>query len=333
MADPKVSVVLAVFNGDRYLESSVRSVQEQTFADFELIVVDDGSTDETPAILARIRQTDSRIAILRTPNRGLAAALNHGFAAARGSYVARQDADDLSLPGRFERLAAHLDLHPSVGAVGTSAEVIDRSNAVIGQLAAPVGPRAVRHGLGTLRATPVHGSMMLRKDAFTASGGYREAFRLSQDYDLWLRMAARYDVDNVPDVLYRWRMLPESGRGERRATQLKYSGIALVFDRERRRYGQDSYALLERHARDLDAFAAQYRLGAAVHAQWAELLLRGLGNSAAVRRHIRSAIVGGHFWPWTLCLLGWTHLGLPWPGGKPLSAPETTGIDSQAGHA
>ena len=315
---PRVSVVLAVRDGERYLESSVRSILGQCLRDLELIVVDDGSADRTPEILQRLQRTENRLVVLRQKRQGQAAALNQGLLAARGEYIARQDADDISHPERLERQVVFLDAHPTVGVVGSWADVIDESGMVVGRLTAPVGARYVRRHLLTLRSTPVHGSILARKEAIASAGGYREAFRLAQDFDLWLRLSERFDIRNLEEVLYQWRMARHSLRGHRREVQLKYAGIALVFAGERRLGAGDSYDLLERSNGELDRFADRYRLGGAVHAIWGELLLRGLGNSRQVRRHLRRALLRGHTSLWTLCLLCWAHLVLPWPGGRPL---------------
>lgn len=314
--------MLAVYNGDRHLEASLRSIVDQSFRDFELIVVDDGSTDGTPEILSVFQRAEPRVVVIRQENRGLTASLTKGIGLARGAYIARQDADDISLAGRFARQITYLEAHPSVAAVGTSSDVIDRSGAVIGRLDAACGAPAVRRGLLTVSTTPVHGSMMMRRHAIEAIGGYRDAFRVGQDYDLWLRLIARYDLDNISDVLYQWRLDSEGIYATRRATQLKYAGVALAFAHERAADGRDSYELLESCDGDLDGFVSRYRLGAFVHAKWGELLLRGLGNSVRVRDHFRRALVGGFVRPWTICLFGWTHLGLPWPGGRPLVLKE-----------
>jgi glycosyltransferase involved in cell wall biosynthesis len=324
MITPRISVVLAVRNGERHLDASVRSILDQSFDDFELIVVDDGSTDATPAILSALRSADARVAIVRQEHRGLAAALNTGIERARGVYVARQDADDISRRDRFERQAAYLDRVPSIAAVGSTVDVIDRSGVLVGSLVAARGPQAVKRGLLTLRSTPVHGSMMMRRSAIQSFGGYRPAFPASQDYDLWLRLSERFDIDNLPDPLYRWRLAPESVYATRRATQLRYAGIALAFARERAAKGSDSYALLESSGGDLDAFLARYPLAPWVYALWAELFVRGLGNSALARTYFRRAVRGGYVHPWTLGLLAWTHLGLPWPGGRPLRVADAS---------
>jgi glycosyltransferase involved in cell wall biosynthesis len=324
MITPRISVVLAVRNGERHLEASVRSILGQSFDDFELIAVDDGSTDATPAILSALRSADARVAVVRQEHRGLAASLNTGIDRARGVYVARQDADDISRRDRFERQAAHLDRVAAVAAVGSSADVIDRSGAVVGGLTAARGPHAVKRGLLTLRNTPVHGSMMMRRSAVQSLGGYRPAFPAGQDYDLWLRMSERYDLDNLPDPLYQWRLDPESVYATRRATQLRYAGIARAFAGERTTRGSDSYALLESSGGDLDAFLARYPPAPRVYALWAELFVRGLGNSALARTYFRRAVRGGHVHPRTLALLAWTHLGLPWPGGRPLRVADAS---------
>jgi glycosyltransferase involved in cell wall biosynthesis len=324
MITPRISVVLAVRNGERHLDASVRSVLDQTLADFELIVIDDGSTDATAGILAKLRSADQRIAIVRQENRGLAASLNRGIDMARSVFIARQDADDISQRDRFERQAAHLERNPSVAAVGSSADVIDRSGAVVGSLEAARGATAVRRGLLTLRSTPVHGSMMMRKSAIQSVGGYRPAFAAGQDYDLWLRLSERDAIDNLADRLYQWRLDPESVYATRRATQLRYAGVALAFARERAREGRDSYALLEAGGGNLDAFVARYPGAPGVYALWAELFVRGLGNSAIARTYFRRAVRGGSVQPRTLALLAWTHLGLPWPGGRPLPVPDAS---------
>jgi glycosyltransferase involved in cell wall biosynthesis len=324
MIPPSISVVLAVYNGAHGIRAAVQSVLAQSVSDFELIVVDDGSTDETPGILSGLQQSDSRIRVVRQENRGLSASLNRAIGMARGTYIARQDADDISLPERFAHQVAWLDNQPAVAALGTAADVIDSAGRVVGSLTVRHGMVEVKHALTTLRSTPVHGSMMIRKAALDATGGYREAFRAGQDYDLWLRLSARFGIDNLPGVLYRWRLNPEGVYATRRAMQLHYAGVALAFARERAKGLEDSYALLEHCGGDLAAFAADFRLRGFLYATWGELLLRGLGNSSEVRSYLRRAVGAGYLHPLTVSLMGWVHLGLPWPGGRPLAAPRDT---------
>lgn len=316
-----LSVVMAVYNGERYLEESVASILRQTFTHFELIVVDDGSTDRTPDLLSRLSRDDPRMVCIRQEHRGQTRALNLAIGVAKGGYLARQDADDVSMPERLVRQVRYLDQHPSVGAVGTAAELIDQRGRVIGILPNRHGTEQVKRGLLTVRATPVHGSMMMRRQAFEVVGGYREAFRVSQDFDLWLRMIQHSDLDNLRETLYQWRMNPEGTYATQRTMQLKYSGVALAFAREREIYGDDSYELLQRSEGDFDAFAARYRMRGLLHSLWGELLFRGLRDPAVARAHLWHALLSGFVRPKTLCLFGWSLMGLPWPGSPPLPTP------------
>jgi len=316
----KVSVIMAVYNGERYLEGAISSVLRQTFADFEFIVIDDGSSDATPEILSRIGREDSRIVVVRQENRGQTLSLNRAVELAQGNYLARQDADDLSMAERLELQARYLDTHPSVAVLGTAAQVMDQKGAVIGNLSTPQGAAQVRDALLTVRATPVHGSVMMRKEALAAVGGYRDAFWVSQDFDLWLRMAERFDLDNIPLMLYRWRRNPAGVYVTRRAMQLKYSGVALAFARERAIYGKDSYDLLRLSRGDLDSFAEGYRMRGLLHSLWGELLFRGLQSPRLARSHLVSALLSGFVRPKTLALLGLSLVGRAWPGSQPLPA-------------
>ncbi|HAL47865.1 MAG TPA: hypothetical protein DCP37_08935, partial [Dehalococcoidia bacterium] len=264
---------------------------------------------------------DPRIKVLHQGEQGLAASLNRAIVVARGRYLARHDGDDVSMPERLERQVRRLDAGKNLAAIGTAAVVIDEAGQAIGRFPTAHGAIAVRKGLHAMRTTPVHGSMMLRRDTLAAVGGYREAFPVSQDFDLWLRLTERFDIDNLEELLYRWRMSPGSAYGYRRRLQLQYSGVALAFAHERRRYGVDSYHSLERCAGDLRAFAAQYRLRGRLYALWGELALRGLNEPSTARGYLGHAIRCGCLHPRVVGLFAWSSLGLPWPGGKPLMLP------------
>ena len=315
---PRISVLTAVHNGERYLEESSASVLRQTLADFEFILVDDGSTDRTPEILERLRQQDSRVVVIRQERAGQTRSLIRAVHEARGEYLARHDADDLSLPPRFDRQVHHLDAHPSVGVLGCATDAIDERGAVLGPVPMRHGSSQVKRGLMTLKVTMVHASIMMRRAAYDAVGGYRAAFLLSQDIDLWLRMVQRDDVDNLPEPLVRWRINQSGTYVSRRELQLKYGGIALAFARERARYGTDSYARLEEARGDLDRFASRYRMSGLLHAAWGELVFRGLGDSSAARGHFKQALAHGFIRPRTLGLFGWSLAGRAWPGGRPM---------------
>ena len=320
MTRPQVSVLTAVHNGERYLEESVLSILGQRFTDFEFIVVDDGSTDGTAACLERLRSREPRLIVVHQPHRGLTPSLNAAVRIARGTYWARHDADDVSPPDRLERQLQYLATHPTVGAVGCGGDVIDAWGAVVCRLPVQCGIPAVRRQLMRLNTAVFHSSVMMRPEAFERAGGYREAFPVAQDLDLWFRMAEHDDLDNLPGMAFRWRLSPSGVYATRREFQLKYSGIAMVFARERRTHGVDSYDLLRACAGDLEAFAAAYRDRGLLQAVWGELMFRGLRDVSRARRHLGSALRNGFYHPKTLGLFGWSLLGLGWPGGVPLSA-------------
>ena len=319
---PEISVIIAVRDGARYLGPSLQTVLDQRGPAFEVVVVDDGSTDRTLAILNEVAETDSRLIVVPSTAQGFTASLGVAVASASGAYLARHDLDDLSLPGRFESQWRFLESHPEVAAVGSAAVVIDAHDAVVGPFPTAHGVAAVRQGLLTLRATPVHGSMMIRRAALEAVGGYRRAFRVAQDYDLWLRLSERFGVDVLNEVLYRWRLSPTGAYGTRRAEQLQFAGIARTFATERARFGQDSYDRLTRCDGDLSGFVEGYRLAGPLHALWGELLYRGLNDPAIARRHLGRAILSGVTQPRTVILWLWASLGLGWPGGRPMAAAQ-----------
>jgi glycosyltransferase involved in cell wall biosynthesis len=202
---PAVSVLLPVYNGARFLRPALESILGQSFTDFELLVLDDGSTDDSVRIAEGYR--DPRIRILSAAsNQGLPRALNRGLAAASGEFVARQDADDLSHPDRFARQLEFLRANPTVALVGAQAEVIDETGAAAGRrLAYPCDDAAIRRRL-LLRNPFAHTTVMFRRTAVLAVGGYDESFRYCQDFALWNRLATRHRVANLHEVLAGYRI-------------------------------------------------------------------------------------------------------------------------------
>ncbi len=213
---PKVSVLLPVWNAERYLAGAIDSVLGQTLADFALLIVDDGSSDGSGALIRRYR--DRRIRrIENEKNLGVTRSLNLGLEQARGRYVARMDADDLCAPERLERQVAFLDAHPRVVLVASRARRIDARGAELGVVATPVDGDTLRRRL-RLGNCIVHGSVMMRADAVRALGGYDESMERAEDYDLWLRLSERHGIAALPDLLYAWRE-HDAGVGRRHAEQ------------------------------------------------------------------------------------------------------------------
>jgi len=204
MSTPSVSVVMAVYNGERWLEETLASLAGQTFGDFEIVAVDDGSTDGSSAILAEAAARDARYRIITQANRGLVASLNRGLAEARAPLIARIDADDIAEPERFARQVAFLQAHPEVAVLGSAIRIIGEDGAFGRLQSYPCGPAEVAAGM-LRRCAFAHPSVMMRREAVLAAGGYREAFRHAEDYDLWLRLGERHGLDNLPEPLLRYR--------------------------------------------------------------------------------------------------------------------------------
>ena len=205
MTTPAVAVLMSVHNGAPSVRDAIASVLAQTAGDFELIVVDDGSTDETPTILGGVR--DPRARVLREPHQGLTIALNRALAEAHAPLIARLDADDLALPERFARQRQFLGAHPDVGLLGTGAREVDLSGREVSIVRPPVDDAAIRGRL--IRKNPfVHSSVMIRRDALDEVGGYDPTFPVAQDYDLWMRMARVTRLANLPEPLVIRRLTP-----------------------------------------------------------------------------------------------------------------------------
>jgi|SRR5579859_2638403 len=221
MNEPKVSVVMAVYNGERYLAAAVESILRQSFSDFEFVIVDDGSTDGTPAMLNAWAAQDSRVVLVHNEtNRGMAASLNRGLAAARGAYVARQDADDLSEPTRLAEQVPVLDARPEVGLVSCWVNLIDGAGQPLAYHPFPdlAGNTQIQAAL--LAADCLcHGSVMFRRKLVEQLGSYDEQLEGTEDYDLWLRFAEVTQFEEVPQYLYRYRSHPSAFSEARRAYQ------------------------------------------------------------------------------------------------------------------
>lgn len=210
MSVPRVTVAMSVYNGAAYLEEAIRSIRVQTFGDFEFVIVDDGSTDGSAEILRAHAAADHRLRIVTQANAGLGEALNRAIAAARGEYVARMDADDVSRPGRFAAQVAYLDAHQGCAFAGTGHVVIDGAGRPCGGCQPADDPRRLRERILSGTGNPVcHGSVMMRAAALRP---LRPVYRLrySQDFDLWVRLLTQWDAGMVASPLYLYR---EHGAG------------------------------------------------------------------------------------------------------------------------
>jgi glycosyltransferase involved in cell wall biosynthesis len=234
---PKVSVLMGVRDGGDYLRQAVDSVLAQTLGDLELIVVDDGSSDDTPAVLASY--DDSRLVLLRNErNLGLTPSLNVALAAARGRYVARQDADDRSLPTRLERQVAFLDARTDISLCGSWARLVDGEGRLRARGRPPSEPHEIARGL-LVENKIFHGTVLARRELMEELGGYREAFRYSQDYDLCLRAVEHHRLANLPEELYELRFHDAALTSTRVEFQFRFRVLARELARQRRANGRD----------------------------------------------------------------------------------------------
>ena len=196
---------MSVHDGAPWVREAVTSVLTQTLADLELIVIDDGSTDSTPEVLASIR--DPRLRVERRARQGLTLALTRALELARAPLLARLDADDVAVPERLARQARFLEAHPDVGLLGTGAREVDLSGREVAVVQPPVDDAALRRAL--IRANPfVHSSVVVRRAALDRAGGYDPSFPVAQDYDLWMRLASVTRLANLPEPLVIRRLAP-----------------------------------------------------------------------------------------------------------------------------
>lgn len=201
---PRLSVILPVYNGRDYLAQAIDSVLSQSFRDLELIIIDDGSTDGSAALIEKLE--DPRIRFYKQPNRGLAATLNRAISLVRGEYIARQDQDDISLPSRFAKQVDFLDTNGDVGMLGTYAEIWVGNARSDRHLKHPIDNAELKFAL-LFDNYFVHSSVMIRRDVLAEVGGYSEdpARQPPEDYELWSRVMKRYRLANLPDVLLAYR--------------------------------------------------------------------------------------------------------------------------------
>jgi glycosyltransferase involved in cell wall biosynthesis len=239
--DPTISVVMSVYNGEKHVRDAIDSILKQVFEDFEFIIVNDGSTDRTKEILESFK--DQRIVLIHQENMGLSKSLNKGISLAKGKYIARQDADDISIVNRLEKQFKYLEKHQNVALLGTWAYITDQSGKLLQKITYPCDYPAIKKGLKRHNYF-CHGSVVFKRNAFLELGGYREFFSSSQDYDLWLRFAENFEVANLSNLLYKRRIDQNAFTIKNIALQTRMRMFArqLASTREK---GQDETIIIE----------------------------------------------------------------------------------------
>lgn len=205
-----ISVVMACYNADKYIEETILSVLHQTFTDFEFIIINDGSTDKSKDILERYAALDSRIILVNQSNKGLSRSLNIGLSLAKGKYIARIDADDVCLPKRFEIQYRYLEEHPTCILIGSAVNYIDEQNKYLGRSFPLMHHKQISRALESYNPI-AHPTVMYRKDIILKAGGYNEMINGQfEDHFLWYGLKNYGRLKNIPVSLVNYRMLPNS---------------------------------------------------------------------------------------------------------------------------
>jgi len=266
---PLVTILMPVRDGEQFLHAAIDSILAQTFADFEFLILDDASTDSSRSII--LGYDDARIRLLTNDlHLGVTRTLNRGIQQARGRYLARMDADDISMPERLERQVAHLDANPDCAVVTTFAQIIDTGSMPQGETRVDLAPKELDRAL-QFGNRLVHGAVMMRTDVVRRLGAYDESMKRAQDYDLWLRISDEHAIHTLPEFLYAWRQHGQAISSLHADEQDGYAARARDAARHRRidrvlarlREGEFSAAeitrIVLRRMRDEDEFRARGR--------------------------------------------------------------------------
>lgn len=239
---PQVSVVVGVRDGGDQLLASLKSILQQD-VDLELLVVDDGSKDQTGELLRSLVERDARVRVYRQERIGLTAALRLGCSKARGAYIARQDCGDVSHPGRLKAQLAVM-AEPDTVLASCWAEALGPAGEFLYAITRPRDPAAATRALREEQlGLPHHGTALFRRECYERVGGYRTAFPVAQDWDLWLRLTELGPLSYAPEVLYAFEIGLRSVSALRRAEQTRYVDLARRCAFARARSGSDEAAL------------------------------------------------------------------------------------------
>ncbi|MEM1072301.1 MAG: glycosyltransferase [Planctomycetota bacterium] len=203
---PPIAVLLPVCNAEAFLREAIASVLSQSFDDFELLALNDGSTDGSKRILDEFAQHDPRVTVIHRENRGLVETLNELIDRTRAPLLARMDADDICLPGRFERQHAHMQAHTACACVGGAIELIDDAGSPLRTPPTLLNDSDIQRAALSGRTPLCHPAVMMRRDAVIAAGKYQRDTFPAEDLDLFLRLGELGQLANVPDSVLRYRM-------------------------------------------------------------------------------------------------------------------------------
>ena len=298
---PELSIVASIYNGEEYLEAMMDSILAQTFTAYELIVVDDGSTDSTPAILERYAAIDTRLRIICQKNQGIPVALNAGIAAAETDIIARMDADDRMLPHRLEKQLAYFKAHPEATVVSCLAHYINDQNKVIGKNYTDL--YTVEDCQRYLREDKIifclHPGAMFHKAPILEIGGYQPQLRYSQDMDLWNRLAEQgYYTIVMPEILMEYRIHPKASMSK--AMQRSDMDKWIMNNIRRRRQGEeeqdfDTYLERLRETPWLERFKRKWMIYRNVYYRTAGLMYGSRRYGQFVRYLLLAILLGPRY--------------------------------------
>lgn len=285
-ADPRLSVLLPVHDGERYLKSAIDSILAQTMPDFELLVLDDGSRDGSRVIAERAAEADPRVRVVSLAHRGVAHTLNHGIGIARAPLVARMDADDVALPERFRLQLEHLERHPEIAVLGGQVRLVDTVSRVrrrsSKQPPFPCSAKEIAE-VSLYACVVCHPTVVMRTAVVRELGGYRPIIRHTEDYDLWLRVLEVAQIANLPDELLMYRRHDDTIQERHRRRQLIDGLAARASALGRRATGVDPIDGLS--AID-EAALERLELPPDVRARWAAIgllaVLRSEGDGTSI---------------------------------------------------
>lgn len=239
---PKISVIMAAYNAEKYLDESIKSILNQTFRDFEFIIFEDGSNDGTRTIIKKYVKKDKRIRVIFNKRNigyvGFIRNLNRGIKLAQGKYIARQDADDVSLPGRLKKQYEFLEKNKDIFLCGTNLKQITEKGVVVATKSLETNWKIIKKKLQSGENQFVHTSIMFRNKGLF----YHEKAWFVEDFDLYLRLLTQgYKMANLEDVLVHYRLNPDSITSKKAYQHKLFLKKTIYFYHERLKYGKDSY--------------------------------------------------------------------------------------------
>ena len=287
MDTPIVSVVMPVFNGERFLREAIDSILAQSFRDFEFIIVNDGSTDGTASLLGSYAGSDPRVRVYHQENKGVTESRNRACGLARGKYIAQMDADDIAARNRLEWQIEFMERHAEIGAVGGAVEFIDSRGRALYTAHFPVQDEEINSALLRHCALP-HSGAVIRKEAFLSVGGYRILFVDAEDHELWLRIAERWRLANLEAVVVKYRIHADQASCQKPRQQTLSALAAHAFASLRRNGSPEPLISEERITSEVLARlgvdqAAQQRALEGTYAYLIELMSRASQDDAVLR--------------------------------------------------